>query len=143
MHKSGYFWIAIFRDGGEMQMGTPPSDSTERVKEVVAAGRPLAMLHLVPLVPGYPYIILEVGDDEDFDRVFTTSDVSGVSAEGEPIAYSYVTNRLGVHSYDSAHVYVLPDGAIRITTAYECEGYYGEGSHHGHIVDRRYSVEQQ
>lgn len=147
--RGGYYWVALFADGTEeQQLKGGQEQSIERVRErAEAEAQPVVQIHLVPLRSGFAYIILEVGEGEDFIKHWNHSTVDGVSPEGAPIHFEFDTDELGLRpdarrTRKPVRFFVLLDGAIRITTAREPEGYYGEGSHHGHIIDRRYSLGQ-
>lgn len=150
-----YYWVAVFRDGSELQEQAEGNVelSTEHIRaHARETGQPLAMLHLVPRYAGYPYIIQEAGEGEEWHKVATHSHLSGVLTDGSEVPTGYygidtlaltpTQERAG----ERVWLYVLPDGTLRFTTSPYPEGHYAEKppgyeGPHPYLVDRRYKLE--
>ena len=135
----GYYWIGLLRDGTQIEQLN--EEGAEQTVELLRS-QELAMIHLVPL-PGYdfhPYIILEVGEGEEWLKHCTRSEQSTLG--GRDLG-RYTTDVLGLHSERSVRTYIYPDGSIRITTSPEQEGWYapkgpGYQGPYPYFEDRRY-----
>jgi hypothetical protein len=122
--KGGYYWVARMRNGETVEQRR--RDGSEiSVERLRTDPRPLAQLHLIPISPKHPYIILEQGEGEEFIKHWTFSEETGSRG-----TRSWYVDVLGLRplgrSRKPVRVYVLVDGSLRITTALEEEGHYSE-----------------